>query len=226
MAKHGRSSAVRATRRVSQPARPPARALASSTPPSSQQAASARAIEPAPASPPVGFPAPEAVRCFEAGIDALQRRHYTVAAEALNTLLARFPAERALLDRARVYLALCERELRRRPTQPTTPEERLTAATAALNNGDEARAEGFVEAVLAEQPEQDLALYLSAAIHARRGRRDDALAQLRQAIALSPDVAAQAALDPDFDFLRDCETFHALTAPAAPLPRRARRMRR
>jgi len=159
-------------------------------------------------------------------MEALQRHQYTVAAEAFNTLLARFPAERALLERARVYLDLCERDLRRRPTQPTTPEERLTAATAALNDGDEARAEGLVDAVLAEQPGQDLALYLSAAIHARRGRRDDALAQLRQAIALSPDVAAQAALDPDFDSLHDCEAFHALTAPTAALPHWARRMRR
>lgn len=226
MAKHGRSSAVRATRRASQPVRPPATALASSAPLSNQRTTSARAIEPALASSPVGLPAPEAVRCFEVGMAALQRHHYMVAAEAFSTVLARFPEERALLDRARVYLDLCDRELRRRPTQPTTPEERLRAATAALNDGDEARAEGFVEAVLAEQPEQDLAWYLSAAIQARRGRREDALAQLRRAIALSPDVAAQAALDPDFDSLHDCEAFHAVTAPPAALPHRARRMRR
>ena len=226
MAKHGRSSAVKVTRRASQSARPPARALASSAQLSSQRATSVRAVEPAQISPLVGLPAPEAVCCFEAGMEALQPHQYTVAAESFNTLLARFPAERALLERARVYLDLCERELRRRPTQPTTPEERLTAATAALNDGDEARAEGLVDAVLAERPGQDLAFYLSAAIHARRGRRDDALAQLRQAIALSPDVAAQAALDPDVDSLHDCEAFHALTAPTAALPHRARRMRR
>ena len=158
-------------------------------------------------------------------MEALQRRHYTDAGDAFRMLVSRFPAERALLDRARVYLDVCERELGRRPVQPTTAEERLTAATAALNNGDENRAERLVQAVLAEHPEQDLALYLSAAIHARRGRRDDALAQLRHAIALSPDAAAQATLDPDFDLLHDSEAFHALTTPRTRLPRRARRMR-
>ena len=155
---------------------------------------------------------------------ALQGRRYADAAETFNAIVTRFPAERALLDRARVYLDVCERELHW-PAQPTTPEERLTAATAALNDGDEARAERFVQAVLAEQPEQDLALYLSAAIHARCGRRDEALAGLRQALALRPDVAAQATLDPDFDSLHDSEAFHALTTPTAALPRRARRMR-
>jgi tetratricopeptide (TPR) repeat protein len=158
-------------------------------------------------------------------MEALQGRRYTAAAEAFNVLVTRFPAERALLDRARVYLDVCERELRRRPAQPTTPEERLTAATAALNDGDEARAERFVQLVLAEQPEQDLALYLSAAIHARRGRRDEALAGLRLALALRPDAAAQATLDPDFDSLHDSAAFHVLTTPTAALPRRARRMR-
>jgi predicted Zn-dependent protease len=158
-------------------------------------------------------------------MEALQGHRYTDAAAAFTTLVTGFPTERALLDRARVYLDLCDRELRRRPSQPTTPEERLTAATAALNDGDETRAERFLQAVLAEQPEQDLALYLSAAIHARRGRRDEALAGLRHAFALRPDLAAQATLDPDFDSLHDSEDFHALITPTAALPRRARRMR-
>lgn len=100
MAKRGRSSAVRATKRVSQPTRPPARALASPTRPSSPRAISVRALESAPISPSVVLPAPEAVQCFEAGMEALQRHRYAVAAEAFNTLVARFPAERALLDRA------------------------------------------------------------------------------------------------------------------------------
>jgi tetratricopeptide (TPR) repeat protein len=183
-----------------------------------------RAAEPASTTPPAWLPAPEAVSVFQAGMEALQGHRYAEAAEAFSALVRQFPAERALLDRARVYLDGCERELRRRPAQPTTPEERLTAATAALNDGDEVRAEGLVQTVLAEQPEQDLALFLSAAIHARRGHRDQALAELRQAIALRPDVAAQATLDPDFDSLRDSEAFHTLTTPTAALPRRARRM--
>jgi tetratricopeptide (TPR) repeat protein len=144
-------------------------------------------------------------------MEALQRHEYRAGGDSFRSLIARFPAEGALLDRARVYAGLCERELRRRPLQPTTAEERLTMATAALNDGDEARAESFVTAVLSEHPEQDLALYLSAAIHARRGRHDEALAQLRQAIAVSPDVAAQATLDSDFDALHDSEAFQAMT---------------
>jgi Tfp pilus assembly protein PilF len=172
------------------------------------------------AAPPPDLPAAEAVSVFQAAMEALQRHEYQSAADSFRTLIDDFPAERALLDRARVYVELCERELRRRPVQPKTAEERLTLATAALNDGDEARAESFVTAVLSEYPEQDLALYLSAAIHARRGRHEEALAQLRQAIAVSPDVAAQATLDSDFDALHESEAFQALTEASSGLPRR------
>lgn len=177
---------------------------------------------PLPVPPP---PPAEAVGLFQAGMEALQRHEYRPAVDSFRSLITSYPGERALLDRARVYVDLCERELRRRPLNPMTAEERLTLATAALNDGDEARAESFVTAVLSEHPEQDLALYLSAAIHARRGRHDEALAQLRQAIAVRPDVAAQATLDADFDGLHGSEAFQALTESFTSRARATKRLR-
>ena len=157
-------------------------------------------------------------------MEALQRHQYADAAESFAAVEAAFPGERALLDRSRVYLELCQRELRRKPAAELgSPEERLTAATAALNNDDEARAEALVHSVLAEDAEHDLALYLSAAIHARRGQADLAITVLRRAVAVSPDAGAQARLDPDFDSLHHSEAFVALTAPPAAVPRRVLR---
>jgi tetratricopeptide (TPR) repeat protein len=170
--------------------------------------------------PPLPRPAEDAVRLFQSGMEALQRHQYADAAESFGAVEAAFPGERALLDRSRVYLELCQRELRRKPTELGSPEERLTAATAALNNDDEARAEALVHSVLAEDAEHDLALYLSAAIHARRGQGDLAITVLRRAVAVSPDAGAQARLDPDFESLHHSEAFVALTAPPAAVPRR------
>lgn len=176
---------------------------------------------PRPVFPPPVPPAAEAVGLFQTGMAALQRHQYPVAAEDFRALLDRFPTERALLDRARLYLDLCEREIRRHPTELHTAEERLTAATAALNDGDEARAESLVGALLADTPDHEHGLYLAAAIHARRGHRDAALDELRRAIEVNPDVAAQASLDSDFDGLRDSAVFQSMTdALSAPRPRR------
>lgn len=170
-------------------------------------------------------PSPEAVSQFQHAMEAMQRHAYRDAAGAFRDLIEQFPAERALLDRARVYLDLCERELRRRPAAPHTIEERLTAATAALNDGDLTRAEKLAKSVLAEEPRQDLGLYLLAVLEARRGATDAALVRLRDVIAVSPEAGAQARFDSDFEALFENETFRALTEPR-PHPPGGRRPRR
>jgi tetratricopeptide (TPR) repeat protein len=171
-------------------------------------------------------PDPGAVAEFQAGMSALQRHDYEAASGAFSALLSNHPGERALLDRARVYLEICQRELARRPVELRTLEERLTAATAALNNGQEARAEQLARGVLAEDPRHDLALYLLASLEARRGDADKALSYLGQAIAISPEARAQARHEPDFESIRDLDAFRELTDLPAPGTDAARRPRR
>lgn len=180
----------------------------------------------APPPPPPG-PAPEAVSLFEKGLKDLERHAYDDAARTFRQILGGYPAERALLDRVRVYLELSERELRRKPQPPKTIEERLTAATAALNDGNEAGAEALARSVLKDDPDHDLASYLLAAVAARRGALEEALSHLARSIALSPEAGAQARFDADFESLRDTDEFRRLTEPpAAPAGTSIRRPRR
>ncbi len=171
-------------------------------------------------------PSGEAVALFQAAVEAMQRHQYGQAAKHFRALLDGFASERALLDRVRVYLDLCERELQRRAEQPVTPEEKVTAATAALNDGRDADAERLARDVLAASPDHDLALYLLAAIYARRGDPDEALSWLRHAMDVSPDVRAQARHDADFESLRDLEPFQQLLDAPISAQSDARRQRR
>ena len=155
-------------------------------------------------------PAVEAVAVFQDGMAALQRHDYRTAARQFEAILTRFDGERALADRSRVYLALCQREMARRPTAPATLEERPTAATAALNNDDDVEAETYVRAVLDEAPHHELALYLLAAIEARRGAHESALTLLTRAVDVSPEIRAQVRHDLDFETLHDLDAFRQL----------------
>lgn len=206
-----------------------ARGRAAGPPPVVPAAARPPAPPPAPPAPPPAPPGPavEALSLFRQGMDALQRHQYANAAEAFSRVLERFPAEAQMLERVRVYLDLCQRELKRRPAEPRSVEERLTAATAALNDGDIVRAEKLARGVLADDPHQDLALYLLASVEVRRGAFDQALSYLGQAIALSPEARAQARHEPDFEPLRGLDGFRDLTDPpsASGGARRARRGR-
>jgi tetratricopeptide (TPR) repeat protein len=160
-------------------------------------------------------------------MQAMQRHAFVEAADGFRSLLESFPGERGLRDRSQVYLALCQRELERRPAAPRTIEERLTAATAALNDGQDDAAKRLARGVLEEQPEHDLALYLLAAIEARRGATDDALQLLSRAIEISPEIRAQARHDVDFEDLRGMQAFQQLIdIPTVSGPLGARRGRR
>jgi tetratricopeptide (TPR) repeat protein len=159
-------------------------------------------------------------------MEALQKHAYADASMAFNAVVMGYSSERALLDRARVYLELCARESGRRPPAPRTIEERLTAATAALNNGDDRAGEELARSVLGDDPGHDLALYLLAAVFARRGSSAEALEFLGKAIALSPEASAQARSDDDFASLRDEDAFWTLTEPPiVPAGTRRRRAR-
>ena len=86
------------------------------------------------------------------------------------------------------------------------------------------------QGILEEDPDQDLAIYLLAAVEARRESIDAALDLLSRAISLSPEAGQQARYDPDFDSLHDSELFWKLTdkklAPTALGPASARKARR
>ncbi len=60
---------------------------------------------------------------YERGLQALQRRDFAAAADALRNVIERYPDERELLERARLYLKVCERELEPKEPAPKTADE-------------------------------------------------------------------------------------------------------
>lgn len=167
----------------------------------------------------------EAISLYESGVRGLQRHDYEAAAAAFRSVLERYPEERELHERARLYLRVCERETARRPSAPQTPQERVYAATVALNAGDHAVAMEHLRRALDEAPESDHAHYIMAVALATRGQTEEALEHLRQAISLNPENRALARQEPDFESLRERDDFReVLDTP--PAPRRRPRPRR
>jgi len=121
-----------------------------------------------------------------------------------------FPEERELIERSRVYLTLCERQLKPLTAEPQNTAERLYAATIALNNGRVDDAVTHLERILQEDGNHDQALYMLAVTHAQRDAIADAIRYLQQAIEANPENRALARMDPDLDDLRDDDAVSAL----------------
>lgn len=194
-----------------------------STPPPAPPKPARTAVQEAPKPPERPSTYPAAVATYERGIAALQRRDYQSAADSFRELMSRFPGERELQERAQVYLRVCERELAA-AAAPRTNEEKLVAATVALNAGDYARTLNLLDEVLKDDPRSDLAEYMAAVVYCAKGDLDAALGRLQRAIELNPENRNLARQDSDLESLHTLEAFRQLLeVPSAPSRRRKTR---
>jgi outer membrane protein assembly factor BamD (BamD/ComL family) len=189
--------------------------------------APARAPGFAPVATPAAPPAPsapqrretyfEAVAIYERGLEALQRHEYRQATELLESVLRQYPEEKELHERVRLYLNICARHEAAHEKAPETVDERLYAATLAINGGQYDQAIAHLRLVRDEDPDNDHALYMLAVAHAQRDEPAEAIAHLERSIALNPENRGLARTDPDLQPLHDDEAFRAaLEAPPAP----------
>ena len=134
----------------------------------------------------------QAVEKFERGFQALQQRQFGKAAELLRTVLNDYADEKELQERARVYLAICERAASH-DAKPRSFEDRLHAATVIVNRGafDEALVQ--LRKLENDGPANDYVQYLLSVVHVAVGNAEQALAHLRKAIELAPENLFRAA---------------------------------
>lgn len=169
--------------------------------------------------PTVAVPRPghaEAVAVYEEGVAAIQAHEFSRASTLLRSVLTRFPEERELHERVRLYLNVCERHMAPRAASPSSPEERVFAATLAVNAGNYEEALIHLRTASSEAPEHDHALYMLASVLALRDDLDAAVPLLLRAIELNPDNRTLARHDPDLESLREFDTVRAALEATAP----------
>jgi outer membrane protein assembly factor BamD (BamD/ComL family) len=163
----------------------------------------------------------EAVALYERGLEKLQQHDYSTAMGCFESVLNRYPEEKELHERVKLYLNICRRQVTSHESAPKTVEERLYASTLALNGGRYDEAISHLRLVRDEDADNDHALYMLAVAHAQRGELAEAVAHVERAIALNPENRALARHDPDLDPLRDDDSFRAaLEAPSSRSDRR------
>ena len=155
-----------------------------------------------------------AIKLYEKGLKALQRRNFQTAKAAFQQLLDQHPEEKELHDRARLYLNVCEREAGPKAKPPKTTDERLLAATLALNRRDFDEALSMLHKAAKTYPDDDHVHYMLAVTHALREDAEAAATHLNKAIELNPDNQLQAKQEPDFDCIRASKPFLEVIAPS------------
>jgi tetratricopeptide (TPR) repeat protein len=118
-----------------------------------------------------------------------------------------------ILERARIYLAVCDRNAKDSSLSFKTPEEQYDYAVSLLNTGSYEEARDQFEAILVKAPDADFAHYGMALLSSMTGQAEDALDHLTRAIQLNPSNRIQARSDPDFIDMADDPRFTELLYP-------------
>ena len=201
-----RVSKISAARAAGKKAKPSARSNSASD--KALKAAKARALKAAQAREEKHS---KAVSLYEKALDFLQRRNFGRAANQFEKLVNEFPEEIDLNERSQRYLQVCGRQ-QIEVLAPNTVEERVYAATLALNAGDEQGALNQLEAAEADAAEREEVQYLLAVVHATSGNKEAAVNYLRQAIELNPDNRFLARHEASFDAFEEDDVVQQMLA--------------
>lgn len=151
------------------------------------------------------------IQQYESAVRLMREGKYEKARAALETLLSDGAGD--LLDRARVHMVACQRQLEKTQVSFDSHEERYDYAVSLLNTGDYEDAREQFEAILKKDPTADYAYYGLAVMHSLTSRAEDCLEQLSRAIELNPRNRIQARLDSDFQEMFDDPRFTELLYP-------------
>ena len=118
-----------------------------------------------------------------------------------------------LAERVAVHLNAIQQALARTSTTFKSAEEHYDYAVALMNQGDYEGAGEHLEKMAKQQPKVDYIWYGLATLNALRGRAEEAMKHLTEAIRLNPSNRIQARNDNDFQNLLDDPRFTELLYP-------------
>jgi tetratricopeptide (TPR) repeat protein len=148
---------------------------------------------------------------FDRGVAALQRRKIEEAERHFQELTQKYPDEKELRDRARVYLAICQRQKKATDPGLSEPEDFYYAAVLAKNRGEVLEAIEHLKRA-ARKNGGGRVDFLLACCYAQSGQLEVALEHLRKAIEEDQRNRILARHDRDFDPVRDNPGFQELLA--------------
>lgn len=151
---------------------------------------------------------------YQAAVSLVQQGKYEKALAAFEKLVPTAPPE--IVERCRMYIHTCRRQLERAGLSFLTPEEQFDYAVSQLNAGYFEEAADQLRSIIDAHPHADYAFYGLAIIDSITGRAQGCLDNLARAIEMNPKNRLQARSDNDFQAMLDDPRFTELLYPEIP----------
>jgi tetratricopeptide (TPR) repeat protein len=151
---------------------------------------------------------------YQSAVQLIQQAKYDKALAAFEKLLLIAPPE--ILERCKMYISTCRRQLETPKLAFATPEERYDYAVSQLNTGFYEEAREQFTGVIVDDPNADYAYYGLAVLDSITGHPQECLFNLSKAIELNRKNRLQARSDNDFQSMVDDPRFTELLYPEVP----------
>ncbi len=152
----------------------------------------------------------KALALYNQGIKDFRKDDYDKALASFKELVAAYPEEHELVDRARVYISICERGPKKESISPRNIEDYLFYAQMRINQGDHQTALKLLEKALELKREEARVFYLMATAYVQAGQVEDGLEALKKALQKDKSLAVMAQNEPDFESILEDKRFKVL----------------
>jgi tetratricopeptide (TPR) repeat protein len=145
----------------------------------------------------------------------MHAEEFEKARRCFQNLIADYPEEPEIQERAKVLLLACEKKIQEKGrTVLRSADDYYNVGIADINRREIGSAIEHLENALKLMPKGDHILYALATASALEGNRDQALGYLKQSIDYRSENRFLAARDSDFESLQEDPEFKQLVAPS------------
>ena len=153
----------------------------------------------------------KALAAYGLAVKEFHKGEFEKAAESFKSFIEKFPADREIVDRAKVYLAIAVKRPKKESVSLKGFDDHTRAAVVKINQRDHAGAVKLLEKALEFKENEGLVHYLLADVHCLMGEIDAALDFLKKAIQKDKDFSVLAQNETDFEPIWEDKKFKIIT---------------
>ncbi len=153
----------------------------------------------------------KALAAYGQATKEFHRGEFAKAVELLEAFVEKYPLERELVDRAKIYLSICKAREKKETVHLKTFEDYYNQTVYRINKGEYEGALKLLDKALEMKTEEGKVFYLMADAHCRMGQIDACLENLKKAIQKDKYFRILAQNEPDFEPIWEDKKFKLIT---------------
>lgn len=156
----------------------------------------------------------KALSVYTQAMKAFHKGDCARASQLLKTFKEKYSAEKELIDRAQIYLSICEERKQKEKIQLKSLDDYFQYSVYKMNQGDYQEALKMLEKARQMKPKEGKILYLMADVYCLLGNNEKCLDHLKKAIQVDKFFSILAQNESDFEEIRKDKRFKLITRMA------------